>query len=77
MIQSGQFDPSRQRALGSILLEYLLNVSRFLSLQDLEKYCQTLKQARIETGQWCPGLDLSSEALIALADKKFSSFNLI
>ncbi|KAI8904038.1 armadillo-type protein [Gorgonomyces haynaldii] len=62
---------SKQRAIGSILIEYLLCVADKFGINDLQEYLLSIKQQRLDALQWYPGVDLSTESLYVMDQRKF------
>ncbi|KAJ3411467.1 hypothetical protein HDV05_002156 [Chytridiales sp. JEL 0842] len=56
--------PSRQRALGNLVVEYLAHVARIHQISDLSERISNLREERKAAGEWCLGLETTSPHVV-------------
>lgn len=62
----------RQRALRSLIVEYIYSVGVVLRYIKIQEYATTIKMHFLETRKWLPGLELNIESLHSLHNKDFA-----
>eukprot|EP00842_Homolaphlyctis_polyrhiza_P004447 jgi/Hompol1/5002/HPOL_004085-RA len=63
---------AHQRALASMIVEYMIFAGDHLAIPDLSQLARDLRQARLDQRRWSPGFDLSDETVESLNVREFS-----
>ncbi|KAJ3053762.1 hypothetical protein HK097_003447 [Rhizophlyctis rosea] len=64
--------PSRQRAVGNIVVEFFVAAGDYLGNDELSKYAAEVRAGRIERHEWSPDVELKHQAIATLGKRTFS-----